>query len=159
MRSELHTAIRHRGFTLLEVLIVIGIIAVLAAIAVPGYMEQRYKSQVTAAVAELKSMEKSILGYSTENGRFPDHLAEAGLTNHADPWGRPYRYLRINGGTTPGLNGALRKDKQANPVNSDFDLYSVGRDGETAAQFSSQFALDDIVRANDGAFFGLASNH
>ena len=76
-----------------------------------------------------------------------------------DPWGRPYRYLRIDGGTTPGIRGKRRRDKNANPVNSDYDLYSMGRDGKTAAQFMAKKARDDIVRANDGSYHGLAGEH
>jgi general secretion pathway protein G len=76
-----------------------------------------------------------------------------------DPWGRPYQYLRIDGGTTPGLNGKRRRDKNANPVNSDFDLYSVGRDGLSVAQFTGKDARDDIVRANNGNYYYLAEKH
>jgi general secretion pathway protein G len=76
-----------------------------------------------------------------------------------DPWGKPYQYLRIDGGTTLGLYGKRRRDKNANPVNSDYDLYSMGRDGKTTAQFTAKNARDDIVRANDGEYLGLAENH
>ena len=67
--------------------------------------------------------------------------------------------MRIEGGTAPGLNGKRRRDKNANPVNSDFDLYSMGRDGLTVPQFAGKKARDDIVRANNGDFYGLAEKH
>ena len=76
-----------------------------------------------------------------------------------DAWGRPYQYLRIDGSTTPGINGTRRRDKNANPVNSDYDLYSMGRDGKTTPQFTAKNARDDIVRASDGKYFGLAEDH
>jgi general secretion pathway protein G len=76
-----------------------------------------------------------------------------------DPWGRAYQYLRIDGGKTPGIEGYRRRDKNANPVNSDYDLYSMGKDSKTAPQFTAKNARDDIVRANDGAYYGLAENH
>jgi general secretion pathway protein G len=82
-----------------------------------------------------------------------------GKDHLTDPWGNPYRYLRIDGGTTKGLNGKRRRDKNANPVNSDYDLYSMGRDGKTTAQFMAKKARDDIVRANDGRYYGLAEEH
>jgi general secretion pathway protein G len=44
-------------------------------------------------------------------------------------------------------------------VNSDFDLYSLGRDGVTTAQFTGNEAHDDIVRANNGRYYGLAEKH
>ena len=52
-----------------------------------------------------------------------------------------------------------RRDKNANPVNSDYDLYSMGRDGKSTAQFMAKHARDDIVRANDGRYIGLAEDH
>jgi general secretion pathway protein G len=111
------------------------------------------------AVSELKMIEKAIANFSAERGRLPDSLNDIGLSPMTDPWGRPYRYLRIAGNEAPGIPGDRRKDRNANPVNSDYDLYSVGRDGLTAAQFDSDKARDDIVRANDGAYFGLAEDH
>jgi general secretion pathway protein G len=150
---------QNRGYTLIEILIVIAIIGILAAIAIPNFMSYRYKAQVALAVSELKMIEKAIANFGAERGRLPDSLDDIGLRPMADPWDRPYRYLRIDGGATPEINGIRRRDKNANPVNTDFDLYSMGRDGDTAAQFTSNKARDDIVRANDGAYFGLAEDH
>jgi general secretion pathway protein G len=83
-------------------------------------------------------------------------LAEAGFAHFRDPYGNAYVYLRIQGGG-PG-KGGVRKDRKLNPINSDFDLYSIGKDGETKTQLDNKDSLDDIVRANDGGFVGLAAN-
>ena len=45
------------------------------------------------------------------------------------------------------------------PINTDFDLYSVGADGRTAAPLTARFSHDDVVRANNGSFIGLAVNY
>ena len=45
------------------------------------------------------------------------------------------------------------------PVNSDFDLYSMGADGESSAPFTAKNSHDDVVRANNGAFIGLAEDY
>lgn len=147
------------GFTVIELLIVVAIIATLAAIAIPGYINSRNKAKITMAISEIKLIEKAVFDFCAENGQLPDSLNEIGLDQFTDPWDRPYVYLRINGGTTPGLNGIRRRDKNANPVNSDFDIYSLGKDGSTIAQFTGKKARDDIVRANNGRFYGLAENH
>jgi general secretion pathway protein G len=55
--------------------------------------------------------------------------------------------------------GGVRKDHKLNPINSDFDLYSTGRDGQTKTQITNKDSLDDIIRANDGGFVGLARNY
>ena len=83
---------------------------------------------------------KTISSHMAENTQLPDSLAEVKLSGKADPWGRPYEYLRLEGNKTPGINGKRRRDKNANPVNSDFDLYSMGRDGKTTAQFTAKNA-------------------
>jgi general secretion pathway protein G len=149
---------RH-GFTAIEIILAIAVAAILAAIAVPSVMSYRYSAQISAAINEIKLIESAIVSYVFDNSELPDSLADIGKDQMTDPWGNPYRYLRINGGTTPGLNGLRRRDKNANPVNSDYDLYSMGRDGLTSAQFMAQRARDDIVRANDGAYYGLAEEH
>jgi general secretion pathway protein G len=147
------------GFSLIELLIAIAIIAVITAIAIPNYLNFRYKAQVAMAVSDMKTIEKAICNFHLAKGQLPDNLAEVGMAEIADPWGRGYRYLRLEGNTANGIQGIRRRDRQANPVNSDFDLYSEGRDGVSAASFGALEARDDVVRANDGAYFGLAGDH
>jgi len=148
-----------QGFTLVEIFIAIAIIGILASIAIPNYISYRYKAKIAAAIDDIKTIEIAIANYVLYEAELPDSLNDIGKDHLTDPWGNPYRFLRIDGGTTPGLNGERRRDKNANPVNSDYDLYSMGRDGKTAAQFMAKKARDDIVRANDGRYYGLAEEH
>ena len=46
-----------------------------------------------------------------------------------------------------------------NPLNTDFDLYSMGPDGQTQKQLTAAKARDDIVRAGNGGFIGKAEDH
>jgi general secretion pathway protein G len=147
------------GYTLIELCICIAIIGILVAIAVPNYINYRYRAQIAVCISDIKLIENAISGYLEEVGELPDSLADIKLSAMCDPWGRQYQYLRIDGGKTPGINGKRRRDKNANPVNSDYDLYSMGRDNKTVGQFTGKNARDDIVRANDGAYYGLAENH
>ena len=71
-----------------------------------------------------------------------------------DPWGNAYQYYLIEGASI----GPARKDHAVNPINSDFDLYSKGADGQTQKQVTNSQSLDDIIRATDGRFLGLASD-
>jgi general secretion pathway protein G len=45
------------------------------------------------------------------------------------------------------------------PLNSDYDLFTIGPDGLSAISIDSQFSLDDVIRANNGAYFGVASEY
>jgi len=147
------------GYTLIELCICIAIIGILVAIAVPNYINYRYRAQIAVCISDIKLIETAISDYLEEVGELPDSLTDIKLSAMRDPWGKPYQYLRIDGGKTSGIEGKRRRDKNANPVNSDYDLYSMGRDNKTVAQFTGNNARDDIVRANDGAYCGLAENH
>lgn len=61
------------------------------------------------------------------------------------------------GGPPCGGVGGARKDRFLVPINSDFDIYSMGRDGQTVAPLTAKKSHDDIIRASDGGFYGLAA--
>lgn len=148
----------NRGFTLIELCIVIAIIATLSAIAVPTYLRYRYKAMVIVAVSDIRMIEKQISLYTQENGgQLPNSLnALTTIKNVKDPWGNPYQYLRIDGGDSSAA-GKARRNMSDHPVNQDFDLYSKGKDGETKKSFKDTLSQDDIVRAYDGQYVGLVS--
>lgn len=118
-----------RGFTLLELLVVIVIIGLLAGYVAPRYFSQVGKSEVQVARAQIDAFEKALDQYRLDTRRYPS--AEQGLNalierpaNESqwngpylrksvplDPWGRPYIYK------VPGTKG-------------DYDLVSYGKDGQ-----------------------------
>ena len=114
-----------RGFTIIELLIVIAMIATLTAIGIPVYANALNNAQVTKAIADIRTFEKEIAVYHLFNGRVPDSLAAIGRANWRDPYGNPYEFLNI---PNKGV-GKARKDQMLVPLNSDYDLYSKGRDG------------------------------
>lgn len=117
-----------RGFTLLELLVVMVIIGLLASYVGPRYFSQIGKSEVKTAQMQIESLSKALDQYRLDVGRYPS--TEQGLlalnerpTGVArwggpylkkdvppDPWGKPYVYRQ------PGEHG-------------EFDLFSYGKDG------------------------------
>ena len=117
---------KSKGFTLLELLVVIVIIGLLAGYVAPRYFGQVGKSEVQVARAQIDSLEKALDQYRLDTRHYPQALealtakpeSEANWsgpylkkTVPNDPWGRPYVYR------APGTK-------------SDYDLYSLGRDGK-----------------------------
>lgn len=121
--------VSERGFTLLELLVVMVIIGLLAAYVGPKYFSQVGKSEVKMAQAQIDSLEKALHQYRLDVGTYP--TTEQGLNAlltapaneprwqgpylskrlPADPWSRPYQYKY------PGAQ-------------NDFDLFSFGKDGQ-----------------------------
>ena len=117
-----------KGFTLLELLVVMVIIGLLAGLVAPRYFAQVGKSQTKVAKAQIDSLEKALDQYRLDVGHYPSTeeglqalvAAPSGETNWAgpylrkgipaDPWGRAYVYNQ------PGSHG-------------DYDLLSYGKDG------------------------------
>jgi general secretion pathway protein G len=145
------------GFTLVEVLISLAIVAALAAIAIPTYFGHVERTRAKQAVLDIRRLEFGIDKYRMDFGALPDELDDVVNPVPLDPWGQPYEYLNLQNGA-PGINGKRRRDRNMNPVNSDYDLYSRGPDGQTQAQFNAKKARDDIVRAADGAYLGAAED-
>ena len=146
---------RTRGFTLLELVFAVAVVAVLSILAAGQFTRYVDRSKSAAARADIAMLEMVILRYRTDHGTLPDSLADVGRGAMLDPWQRPYHYTRLAG--IPG-KGKARKDKRLNPLNSDYDLFSAGRDGVFKPQVSQKDSLDDVIRARDGGYIGPAAD-
>lgn len=122
-------SVRARGFTLLELLVVVAIIGLLAAYVGPKYFGQVGKSEQALAKAQIESFHRALGSYRLDVGTFPSTeeglnalmVKPAAATKWAgpyltkavpqDPWGKPYMYR------VPGAKG-------------DYDLLSYGKDGQ-----------------------------
>lgn len=125
-----------KGFTLIEIMVVVVILGILAGIVVPRLLDQPEKARRTAAATQIRSFEEALGIFKLENGfyptteqglealvvkptigRIPSHYKEGGYIKKIplDPWGEPYVYL------SPGAHG-------------DFDLFSYGPDSESGGE-------------------------
>lgn len=131
-----HAARRARGFTLIEVLVVVVILAILAAVVVPRMMEHPGEARVVRAKADIQAIVTALNTYKLDNFSYPatEQGLEALVTKPAgtpeapnwkkggyldgvpkDPWGRTYLYLQ------PGQHG-------------DMDVYTLGADGKPGGE-------------------------
>jgi general secretion pathway protein G len=110
---------------------------------------------VARATADIRILDSEIGVFQAGKGRLPTSLAEIGRGTLKDPWGNPYEYLEFAAGP-PGL---VRKDLSLVPLNSTYDLYSKGKDGQSQPALTASVSRDDIIRANDGGYIGPASGY
>jgi len=106
-----------RGFTLIEVMVVVVILSILAAIIVPRVMDRPDTARLVKAQSDIRALESALNLYKLDNFNYPstDEGLEALVPKYIarlsnDPWGNPYLYL------SPGLHG-------------DMDVYTLGADG------------------------------
>ena len=145
---------RARGFTLIELLLAVMLVGLLAVVALPFYKSYQDKLRVHQAALDIVAMSTAVSGYWIDTRTYPASLADVGLAGRLDPWGHPYVYYNIDAN---GKGGA-RKDHALNPLNTDFDLYSSGADGQSKPQITQKESLDDVLRASNGSYVGLASD-
>ena len=141
------------GFTLIEIAFSFVILGILFAVAVPLYTGYIDQARNETAISDIRACSLALARYYSDNGSYPDALAEAGCSPSLDPWGTPYQYLNLQ---TAKNKGKMRKDRFLVPINSDFDLYSMGKDRISQIPLTAKASKDDIIRANDGAYIGLA---
>jgi general secretion pathway protein G len=147
-----------RGFSLIEMLVALVVVGLLAAIAITSYVGAIEKARITRTIAEIRTIEKEIVKFELDHDRLPDSLGEIGW-GHLDVWGHPYQYSPFDDSPGKGAPGHARKDRWLVPLNTDFDLYSSGPDGASRPPLTAEASHDDIIRAGNGAYVGLASEY
>lgn len=139
------------GWTLIELLLLVAILGILTAILLPFVLQTLERAMFRRAIADMKVIEADIAIYEDAEDRLPESLDDLPIAQRFDPWGHPYVYFRFG---APGWRGLARKDRFLVPINSRFDLYSIGADGDSRPPLQHPLSLDDVVRANDGMFYG-----
>ncbi len=124
---------RQRGFSLIEIMVVVVIMGILAALVVPNLLDRPDQARVVAARQDISSLMQALKLYRLDNGRYPTNeqglraLSERPTTGNVnnwrsyldrlpnDPWGAPYQYLN------PGVKGEI-------------DVFSLGADGQPGGE-------------------------
>jgi general secretion pathway protein G len=143
----------NRGFTLVELIVVVALLAILVAMALPTYSWIVDRTKEKSCMADLRTLQKDINAYIIEKNELPDDLDKIGRANLLDPWGRPFRYFKISRADQTRYTG----DTIAILLNNEYDLYSTGKDGLSTQSLADSDSQDDIISAGDGTFVGMGS--
>lgn len=147
---------RHAGVTLIELFLTIAVMGVIASIGVGQYQDYQYKIKIARVKSDIRKIDVLIARFYADNkNTFPAQLSNVGADTMRDPWGNAYVYCELASGTA---KCKTRKDKSLHPLNSDYDLCSMGKDGKTNSPLTAAASRDDIIRARNGLFLDLASN-
>jgi general secretion pathway protein G len=144
------------GFSLIELLIVMAVLMILAAMAVPRMQAAIQAAKISRAVGDVRTIGQAALGFYAETGAAPVTLVDVGYDEQKDPWGNAYQYRGFTSTTNPAQ---MRTDRFGVPINTFFDLYTMGADGQSAFSLTAPQSQDDVIWANDGVYMGLASNY
>ncbi len=129
-------SIRQRGFTLIEIMVVVLILSILAAMVIPRIMDNPDKARVVKAKQDIRALESALNLYKLDNYDYPSteqglqaltqkpsgepearNWKQGGYVEHLpkDPWQHDYQYLK------PGVHGEI-------------DIYTLGRDGQQGGE-------------------------
>jgi general secretion pathway protein G len=142
--------------TLLELMLAVVMVGILMAVGYAGYRQVTERMRISRTVADLSDIQLAVDKFELNRGALPSTLNDVGFGGMLDPWGNAYQYLNI--ADVMGM-GAVRKDRNLVPINTDYDLYSMGPDGQSRPPLTAAASRDDIVRANDGRFVGKAEDY
>lgn len=168
---------RQHGFTLIEIMMAVAILAIIAAIAVQSYEGYIGEARIGTAIKDIHQAElilndlaadnnlialdadaNAVRGLYLNSGELvlgPPGTTPAGTLPWLDPWDRVYRYRRNtadNSGVLTDGGGAISNNAATSLAPQAYDLFSTGVDG-TAGNG------DDVVRGCNGEFIGLQSDH
>ena len=143
------------GFTVIELLTVVTVMGTLSIMAVGRGKYTIEQAKVAKAIGDIRAISADILGYqaSATGQVLPNSLVDVDRAGVLDPWGNPYVYVNLKLGGTP------RTDVFGVPLNTEFDVYSLGPDGASSTSLSSGASQDDVVRGADGGFIGRGSRY
>ncbi|MCL6045191.1 pilin [Neisseria meningitidis] len=141
-----------KGFTLIELMIVIAIVGILAAVALPAYQDYTARAQVSEAILLAEGQKSAVTEYYLNHGKWPGDNSDAGVASSADIKGKYVQKVEVNNGvvTATMLSSGVNKEIQGKKLS----LWAKRQDG-SVKWFCGQpvkradKAKDDVTAATD----------
>ncbi|HGG9227601.1 TPA: pilin [Neisseria meningitidis] len=153
-----------KGFTLIELMIVIAIVGILAAVALPAYQDYTARAQVSEAILLAEGQKSAVTEYYLNHGIWPSDNSAAGVASSADIKGKYVQKVEVKNGVvtatmlSSGVNNEIKGKK--------LSLWAKRQDGsvkwfcgQPVTRANANGANDDVTAANDNSNNGINTKH
>ncbi|HGG9335383.1 TPA: pilin [Neisseria meningitidis] len=153
-----------KGFTLIELMIVIAIVGILAAVALPAYQDYTARAQVSEAILLVEGQKSAVTEYYLNHGIWPANNSSAGVASSADIKGKYVQKVEVN-------NGVVTATMASSNVNNEIkgkklSLWAKRQDGsvkwfcgQPVTRAANNTAKDAVTAANDNSNNGINTKH
>ncbi|HEZ4549974.1 TPA: pilin [Neisseria meningitidis] len=136
-----------KGFTLIELMIVIAIVGILAAVALPAYQDYTARAQVSEAILLAEGQKSAVTEYYLNHGEWPGNNSDAGVASASDIKGKYVQSVTV-------ANGVVTAEMKSDGVNNEIkgkklSLWAKRQDGSVKWFCGQPVARDDKATNND----------
>ncbi|HEZ9086143.1 TPA: pilin, partial [Neisseria gonorrhoeae] len=133
-----------KGFTLIELMIVIAIVGILAAVALPAYQDYTARAQVSEAILLAEGQKSAVTEYYLNNGIWPENNGDAGVASPSDIKGKYVKSVTVAKGVVTAEMASSNVNKEIKDKR--LSLWAKRQDGSV-----KWFCGQPVTRANDAA--------
>ncbi|HFC6317037.1 TPA: pilin [Neisseria meningitidis] len=153
-----------KGFTLIELMIVIAIVGILAAVALPAYQDYTARAQVSEAILLAEGQKSAVTEYYLNHGKWPKNNTSAGVASSSEIKGKYVEKVEVKNGvvTATMLSSGVNKEIQGRKLS----LWAKRQDGsvkwfcgQPVTRAANDTANDDVTAANDNSNNGINTKH
>nr|WP_101123308.1 pilin [Neisseria meningitidis] len=153
-----------KGFTLIELMIVIAIVGILAAVALPAYQDYTARAQVSEAILLAEGQKSAVTEYYLNHGTWPANNSSAGVATSANIKGKYVEKVEVK-------NGVVTAEMKSSGVNKEIQgkklsLWAKRQNGsvkwfcgQPVQRAANNTANDDVTAANDNSNNGINTKH
>ncbi|HHS1483077.1 TPA: pilin [Neisseria meningitidis] len=131
-----------KGFTLIELMIVIAIVGILAAVALPAYQDYTARAQMSEALTLAEGQKSAVVEYYSDNGTFPNSNASAGIANSSEIKGKYVKSVTVTGNASTASITATMNSSNVNKDIKGKTLVLVGK--QNSGSFSWECKKDSV---------------
>lgn len=127
-----------KGFTLIELMIVIAIVGILAAVALPAYQDYTARAQMSEALTLAEGQKSAVVEYYSDNGTFPNSNASAGIAKASEIKGKYVQSVTVTGDATSATITAKMASANVNKDIKEKTLKLVGKQNSGSFQWTCE---------------------